>query len=218
MAYYGFGIKQLERFFSLLGIILSSPICAFLIFPVLGLCFLEEYLAYRIMEEYSNFYVTLGGRDREGFKDLAILTLSIVIGQAFTVTVKKFVSRIMIVQWRKRLTSVVHDKYFKNINIYQLNVYKSVKSVDNPDQRITADLGVFTETFGTMLSVLIIAPFTIGYYTNKGYNLSGWLFPVCCFGYFAAASLGNLLLLSPAVNKTYKQDIKEGDFRYKHVR
>ena len=45
-----------------------------------------------------------------------------------------------------------------------------VPSLDNPDQRMTYDVDLLCTNFGSIISDVIVAPFTIGYYAYSAYT------------------------------------------------
>ena len=43
-------------------------------------------------------------------------------------------------------------------------------TLDNPDQRMAADVDLLCSNFGSSIADLIVAPFTIGYYAYSAYT------------------------------------------------
>ncbi len=89
--------------------------------------------------------------------------------------------------------------------------------MDNPDQRMTADVNLFCSTYGSILVDLLLAPFTISYYSYQAYSRAGWPGPTAMFGLFLVSAVVNKLLMSPVVAATVEQEKREGDFRFRHV-
>ena len=89
--------------------------------------------------------------------------------------------------------------------------------LDNPDQRLTADISLFCQKYGFIITDLILAPFLISYYSYSAFSRSGWIGPVGMFALFVVSTIINKLLMSPIVNLTVEQERREGDFRFKHV-
>lgn len=113
---------------------------------------------------------------------------------------------------------------------------KNQSNLDNPDQRITQDVNNLCKSLSSILPVLLISPFVIGWYTyqvlyncyhfqmllslfnpdflNKLFVNVGYYGPLTVFVYFFIWSMINGPLTKPIINVVYKQDKKEGDFRY----
>ncbi|XP_060119359.1 lysosomal cobalamin transporter ABCD4 isoform X2 [Heteronotia binoei] len=121
----------------------------------------------------------------------------------------------MYVSWRKVLTEHLHGCYFQGQVYYTLNVLH--EDIDNPDQRISQDVERFCKQLSSMASKVIIAPFTLVYYTYQCFRSTGWLGPVSIFGYFIIGTVVNKILMSPIVSTLVQQEKLEGDFRFKHV-
>eukprot|EP01135_Chromosphaera_perkinsii_P008191 Nk52_evm13s1178 gene=Nk52_evmTU13s1178 len=90
--------------------------------------------------------------------------------------------------------------------------------VDNPDQRITADVNGFTSQFFNLMQKIILLPLVIAYYTVLCEDSMGYLGPVTIYGFFVVSVVVNKLLMSPLVSLVYRQEEKEGNFRYHHVK
>ncbi|XP_043930055.1 lysosomal cobalamin transporter ABCD4 isoform X2 [Protopterus annectens] len=121
----------------------------------------------------------------------------------------------MYVNWRKTLTEYLHSLYFNGRAYYILNVLR--EDIDNPDQRISQDVERFCRQLSTMASKLLITPFTLCYYTYQCFSSTGWLGPVCIFGYFVVGTLVNRILMGPIISTLVQQERLEGDFRFKHM-
>ena len=89
------------------------------------------------------------------------------------------------------LTLYLHKIYFRGIHYYELNVTERGR-LDNPDQRMTADVNLMCNAYGDILPDLVIVPFTVSFYTYDAFRRTGWVGPAAMFLYF---------LLSTVVNK-----------------
>ncbi|XP_051538865.1 lysosomal cobalamin transporter ABCD4-like isoform X3 [Myxocyprinus asiaticus] len=69
----------------------------------------------------------------------------------------------------------------------------------------------------TMVSRLLISPFTVSYYTYQCFNSAGWIGVVSIFGYFVVGTFINKILIGPIVSLLVEQEKLEGDFRFKHM-
>ena len=92
-----------------------------------------------------------------------------------------------------------------------------MSNLDNADQRITADVKLLCNSYGSIISSLIISPFAIGYYTYDANSRAGWIGPVGMFTFFLVSSVLVKILMSPVVNATAQLEKSEGDFRFSHV-
>ncbi|XP_048654944.1 lysosomal cobalamin transporter ABCD4 isoform X4 [Marmota marmota marmota] len=127
----------------------------------------------------------------------------------------QFTCNLLYVSWRKDLTEHLHRLYFRARVYYTLNVLRD--DIDNPDQRISQDVERFCRQLSSMVSKLIISPFTLIYYTYQCFQSTGWLGPVSIFGYFILGTMVNKTLMGPIVAKLVQQEKLEGDFRFKHM-
>lgn len=123
--------------------------------------------------------------------------------------------------------------------VQPLNVDFNTDRLDNPDQRITQDVNSLCVSLSSIIPLLIITPFVIGWY---GYQVRSGLFKKgnyffhkfeslfiysnlkayktvgisgigAVVGYFLFWGLINGPLTAPIARVVYKQDKKEGDFR-----
>lgn len=117
--------------------------------------------------------------------------------------------------------------------VQPLNLDFNADRLDNPDQRITQDVNSLCVSLSSIIPLLIITPFVIGWY---GYQVrNGFLFNIydslfnfsilkayktvgisgigAVVGYFLFWGLINGPLTAPIARVVYKQDKKEGDFR-----
>nr|QUF59460.1 ATP-binding cassette transporter Abcd4 [Brachionus angularis] len=89
--------------------------------------------------------------------------------------------------------------------------------LDNPDQRITQDVNSLCNSIAKIVPLILISPFVIGWYGYQAFNTVGYSGPLAVFIYFIFWSMINGPLTSPIARVIYKQDKKEGDFRFGHV-
>ncbi|XP_066281799.1 lysosomal cobalamin transporter ABCD4-like isoform X1 [Branchiostoma lanceolatum] len=208
-----------RRFWSLLKVIfpkLISP--TFLMFcTLLAVCLLEQVVIYQTGLIPSQFVKILAAENPQKSEFMTRLWLSlIIIGLNSTLkSLDGYVSSLMYVKWRRLICHRLHQKYFQDTVYYQLNVLQ--ENMDNPDQRISQDVERFCKQFSLMIAVIIISPFTIGYYTYQCYISTGWQGPVSIFVYFVTGTIINKFIMSPIVSLLVRQEKLEGDFRFKHM-
>ena len=110
----------------------------------------------------------------------------------------------------------MHKLYLTDNSSYKLNILDEDK-LDNPDQRMTADVSSVVESYGGVVSDLVLVPFITAYYTYEAYRRAGWLGPTVCYVYFVISTAINKFLMGPVVRLTAGKEQKEGDFRFKHM-
>ncbi|XP_035688885.1 lysosomal cobalamin transporter ABCD4-like isoform X2 [Branchiostoma floridae] len=208
-----------KRFWHLLKVIfpkLISP--TFLMFcTLLAVCLLEQVVIYQTGLIPSQFVRILAAENPQKSEFMTRLWLSlIIIGLNSTLkSLDGYISSLMYVRWRRLICHRLHQKYFQDTVYYQLNVLQ--ENMDNPDQRISQDVERFCKQFSLMIAVIIISPFTIGYYTYQCYISTGWQGPVSIFVYFVTGTIINRFIMSPIVSLLVRQEKLEGDFRFKHM-
>nr|QNH67894.1 ATP-binding cassette transporter subfamily D member 4 [Brachionus rotundiformis] len=89
--------------------------------------------------------------------------------------------------------------------------------LDNPDQRITQDVKSLCTSIANIVPLILISPFVIGWYGYQTYITVGYSGPLAVVVYFLVGTLINGPLTAPIARVIYKQDKKEGDFRFKHM-
>uniref|UniRef100_A0AAZ3PAA3 ATP-binding cassette sub-family D member 4 n=1 Tax=Oncorhynchus tshawytscha TaxID=74940 RepID=A0AAZ3PAA3_ONCTS len=163
----------------------------------------------------SQFYEALSDKDYGAFKNLAGLAFLLILLNSTLKSVDQYICSLMSVSWRKSLTESLHRAYFQGNVYYTLNVLR--EDIDNPDQRISQDTERLCKQMSTMVSRLIISPFTLVYYTYQCFYSTGWIGPVSIFGYFIVGTITNKILMGPIVSTLFEQEKLEGDFRFKHM-
>ena len=162
------------------------------------------------------FYKVLGNKDLEGFKSACLYSLAIIAGMVVVKSVRQYTGKVLIVTWRRQLCLHLHTLYLRSSASYKLLVLDTDK-LDNPDQRITADVSSVVSSYGGIVSDLVLVPVLIGYYTYDAYRRAGWHGPTAMFVYFVISTAINKVLMAPAVRLTVMMEQREGDFRFKHM-
>lgn len=125
---------------------------------------------------------------------------------------KDFLSRRLMVLWRRSLTSHLQELYIRGDNFYHIQGGR--QEVDNPDQRLTADVSSMLTSYQLLIqNDLFILPAATGYYAYKvsgfvgtssfgqAYCASTWVGPTAMFGLFLLSFL-NKFLMSPVAKRT----------------
>lgn len=186
-----------------------------------------------IGEANKGFYDAFAEKNAVGFRDTLWRASLIVVGSAMLETVSKIISSILAWRWRRSIVNKLHSEYFSSKMFYKLLNYD--ERVDNPyasqfltfvapylfllsDQRITQDVDNLTTTLAQIVSDVLTGPMTIGYYTWLTWVSIGWYAPAIVFGYFFVSYIISKIIMGPIVNRVFRQERLEGDFRFGHVR
>ena len=79
---------------------------------------------------------------------------------------KDFLSRRLMVLWRRSLTHHLHQLYLRADTFY--HIQGGSQEVDNPDQRLTADVSSMLSSYQQLIqNDLFILPAATGYYAYK---------------------------------------------------
>ncbi|KAK9816885.1 hypothetical protein WJX72_006703 [[Myrmecia] bisecta] len=115
-------------------------------------------------------------------------------------------------RWRGTLASRLQQQY-----CHGLNFLHAGEVCDNPDQRLTTDLEVLCTTLGQAAKVGVAAPFKIAYYAAWMYTIAGLGPLLMVAAFFCMGSLVQRLLMGPVARLVYRQEQREGDFRFAHA-
>uniref|UniRef100_A0A0K2TDG6 ATP-binding cassette sub-family D member 4, peroxisomal membrane n=1 Tax=Lepeophtheirus salmonis TaxID=72036 RepID=A0A0K2TDG6_LEPSM len=207
----------IKRIFTIHKIIFSKWTSVLIFILLIAVCGLEQFLAYNTGLIAGNFYEVLLNKDMKGFQMQVLISMGFIMGIAVAMTFRMYVSNILSLFFRAILTRRLHGSYFNENEFYRINVILRELHIDNPDQRMTADIDIFCRAYGDMMSRLITSPFVIAYYSWDAYTRAGWTGPVGVYVFFLLGTFINILLMSPLSKKVFNLERREGDFRYKHV-
>nr|XP_033808404.1 ATP-binding cassette sub-family D member 4 isoform X1 [Geotrypetes seraphini] len=207
----------LQRFLRIQAILFPYWSCqnSVMFLTLLFVALLEQLVIYQVGVIPSQYFGVLGHRNLEGFKNLTVIAVILIISNSALKSFDQFICNLMYVNWRKDLTEYFHRYYFEGKVYYILNVLR--KDIDNPDQRISQDIERFCRQLSSMTSKLLISPFTLAYYTYQCFTSTGWLGPVSIFGYFVIGTAVNKVLMGPIIATLVHQEKLEGNFRFKHM-
>lgn len=212
-----FGVLFFKRQWRLFGImfhsIKSASSIMFIFLIILSLAL--QVIIYEAGLVPSMYFEVLGAKDYDAFKSVAIYSMEIIIINALMKSVVTYLSQLLYVKWRGMLCSYLHAKYFTANNYYKLNVVNP--SLDNLDQRIVRDVNVSCQEWSTLMSRLVVIPFTIAYYSYQCFISTTYLGPIIIYVYFICGTIINRFLMSPVVRTTITREKHEGDFRFQHL-
>ncbi|MBC6455945.1 MAG: ABC transporter ATP-binding protein/permease [Hormoscilla sp. SP5CHS1] len=118
--------------------------------------------------------------------------------------------------WREWLTKSFLNKYLQNRAYYEIN---AIKTIDNPDQRISQDIRSFTVTSLGFLLVILSSLINLISFTGILWSISIPL-TVVLVGYSILGTVVTVLFGRRLIGLNFNQLRREADFRYGlvHVR
>jgi ABC-type uncharacterized transport system fused permease/ATPase subunit len=84
------------------------------------------------------------------------------------------------------------------------------------DQRIHIDVDNFTNSLSLIVTGVITAPMTIGYYTYWTWKVIAWYAPMIVTGYFLVSYVLNKIIMGPIVRRIFRQEKLEGSLESFH--
>jgi len=165
----------------------------------------------------SDFYAAFG-----------IIALLIFLYLAVALT-RYFVNQMLFLRWRRWLTDQYLTRWLANQNFYRM---RFSKRIDNPDQRISEDVRIFTsETLdlglGVLNSLVTLASFTAILWRLSGsldFEIGGYTISIPGYMFWAAvvySGIGSLLahlIGRPLIRLDNRQQAVEANFRFDLVR
>jgi putative ATP-binding cassette transporter len=161
-----------------------------------------------------DFVTALSQRDETAFwhdlwRYLGTFALAIPIGAFY-----KFTADRLSLAWRDWMTNHLLRRYFYNRVYYRL---RSSLVVDNPDERITEDVKLFTTNVLGYLLIVINSIITLIAFIGVLWSIAPKLVGAL-FGYAAGGTLLTMVIGRRLVSLHFTQYQKEADFRYGLVR
>ena len=116
--------------------------------------------------------------------------------------------------WRQWMTEHLVQRYFSNRVYYRL---RSSETIDNPDQRITEDVKLFTTDVLGYLLVVVNSVVTLAGFVGVLWGISGQLM-VGLLVYTGVGTLISVVIGRRLVGLYFQRYQREADFRYGLVR
>ncbi|KAI1318823.1 ATP-binding cassette sub- D member 4 [Mortierella claussenii] len=180
-------------------------------------CCINEAITYYVGTIPSKYYKVLGDKDSFAFWRLLLASLITVFLAGFGKTVIFLLGSLLSLESRRMLTLHFHTIYIRPKLFYRI-LFMHEEEVDNPDQRITQDIDKISESMQKMVGDLVITPLLIAFYTYQCWLMTGYIGPLCIYGYFILSTIASRLLINPIVDAVFYKESAEGYFRYLHVR
>jgi putative ATP-binding cassette transporter len=170
-------------------------------------------IAFKMNYITGRFMTALQTRNTAAFYDeiftfvLAFLILTpIVVSYSYT-------EQRLSLLWRRWLSHRILARYFHNRAYYRLNLRGDI---DNPDQRIEADVKAFCANSLTFCLILFSSTVQLFLFVSRLWEIS-WMLPVAAFAYATLGSLVTYFLGRPLIGLNFSQFKKDADYRYKLV-
>jgi putative ATP-binding cassette transporter len=123
---------------------------------------------------------------------------------------KAFAEERLRLRWRRWLTRHLIDRYLASRAFYHL---KARTDVDNPDQRITEDVKLFTDHALALLLIFTNSTITLVLFSGILWSISPWLF-LAAVVYAVFGTVMTIFVGRKLVKYDVRQFKKEADLRY----
>jgi vitamin B12/bleomycin/antimicrobial peptide transport system ATP-binding/permease protein len=157
-----------------------------------------------------DFMTSISEKNWQGFVTYGIVYLVVFGVSTVMSTFSRFSEERLRLLWRGWLTRLLIDLYMSRDRFYRL---KALEEVDNPDERITEDVKLYTQTTLSFFLMTLNAVITSLAFLGVLWSITPWLVLVALI-YAAAGSLMTILLGRPLVRLDNLQLQKEADLRY----
>lgn len=160
-----------------------------------------------------DFITALSQKNTEVFVHQAILYVLVFAASTVVAVYLRFCEERLGLVWRDFMTRSFINLYLSYPTYYRLNdqLIRN-KAIENPDQRITEDVRVFTVTTLSFVLMTMNGIFTVIAFSGILWSISPWLFGVALV-YAIIGSYFTVRLGSPLVDLNYAQLDKEAAFR-----
>lgn len=169
-------------------------------------------------------------------KDIIIKSLIILIiifsSLAFFSSYQRYIFSIMQIRWRKWMTRFFLVKWFSGNSFYQMETFSN-SLIDNPDQRISADIDTFVNlssslflnllksllTFFSFAFILwnLSAPITVPLWSKYSIAIHGYLF-WCSVLFTLITTWITVKIGKPLIKLSFFQEKYEANFRYNLIK
>lgn len=122
-----------------------------------------------------------------------------------------FLNKRLSLNFKKRLTNYFHEIYLKDRIFYQLGNLDS--RVNNPDQRLTADIEKWANSLSTIYSNFSKPTLDIILFSRKLSELVGWQGPVAVVLWYLLSGIVLKFVSPPFGRLTAIEQRLEGDYR-----
>lgn len=165
-----------------------------------------------IVNSYAgrDFMTALAERHARQFYRNALLLAGVFALSTVVEVFSRYVEQWLGLVWRDWLTRRFLDRYLAGRAYLRL---VERHDIDNPDERISDDVRMFTATTLSILILIVNGILTLVAFSGVLWLITPWLF-LTALGYAGLGSVGTVLLGRRLVPLNRQQLQKEGDFRY----
>ena len=163
-----------------------------------------------------DFMTALAEKNLPAFNRNLLIYLGVFVIATPVSVFYSFVRKLLGINWRLWLTGHFLERYFRNRAYYHVN---DMKSIDNPDQRISQDISSFTVTSLGFLSLLFFSLVQLISFIGILWSISITLVLVLA-AYAVIGTAVTMLFGRKLINLNFQQLRREADLRYGlvHVR
>ncbi len=159
---------------------------------------------------FRDLMTALAKKEVSLFYRQVVIVLAVLVMVAPVTGFFSFVPKKLGIFWRRWLTNYFLTLYFHNKAYYHVNWNKEI---DNPDQRISQDIGNFTTTSLTFFSIVFFSVSQLIAMSGVLWSISGMLMGILIL--YALIGTGVTLLFGKKlVFLNFQQLRREADFRY----
>eukprot|EP00668_Euglena_longa_P023354 GGOE01029180.1.p1 GENE.GGOE01029180.1~~GGOE01029180.1.p1 ORF type:complete len:803 (-),score=261.11 GGOE01029180.1:1043-3451(-) len=131
---------------------------------------------------------------------------------------RRYVHSLLSLGIRMRLSKVVNDEYLDGVNFYRTVSLMGEAKLDNPDQRVTADITSFADVFADILPTIFKPLLDILVFTHQLGLILGWQGPAFMYCYFLLSGLIKNKVMPSLGKFVAKGSELEGYYRTAHNR
>ena len=209
--------KALKESFRLIHLFLGSEVRARAITWIVVLfALLVAFNGLNVVNSYvgRDFMTSIADRNRGRYAGFAFTYVGVFLVSAVIAAFSRFSEERLRLLWREWTTRRLMDRYLANDAYYRIS---EDAEVDNPDQRMTDDVKMFTQTALAFIVLSLGATITSVSFLGVLWSITPWL--VLAALVYAAAGTGAAILLGrPLVRLNNAQLQREADLRYALIR
>jgi vitamin B12/bleomycin/antimicrobial peptide transport system ATP-binding/permease protein len=157
-----------------------------------------------------DFMTAISNRHPRQFLTFGVLYACVFVGSSIVAAFYRFSEERLRLLWRAWLTGSLIDRYLSKDAFFRL---QSDPEIDNPDERITEDVKLYTQTTLAFFLLSLNAVITSLTFLGVLWSITPWLV-LAAIVYAGVGSAATILLGRPLVNLANLQLKKEANLRY----
>ncbi|KAL0233553.1 hypothetical protein PCE1_002068 [Barthelona sp. PCE] len=184
-----------------------------LVLLLLVISIINTILRYYWVSIPSHIQKSLRSKDKNVFVDSSIRGALYIVGLGICASVFKYFGNYTKALYRKNINIHCHEKYMHGDMYYQLAF---TRALDNPDQRLTKDIDLWSQSFGALFYRIWNCMLDVGVMAYSLYKTIE-IFALVPVVALLLCVLVICLLIKRVVPRIVKQQELEGTFRDKHT-